>query len=81
MKLIARQKTWLALVLPANIIVWAVPSDVVELIARDRHTLLGRYSRTHFSVNLAVLVFSLVSFYVDWSTGRPVSPTSAGGFR
>ncbi len=69
MKLIARQKIWLAVVILGNLLVWIIPSDVVENIARDRHTLLGRYSREHLYINLGVLVISLVSFYIDWSTG------------
>ena len=70
MKLIARQKIWLAIVIVANLLLWIIPSDVVEQIARDRHTMLGRYSRTHFSWIVGVTVISLVSFYVDWSTGK-----------
>jgi hypothetical protein len=69
MKLIRRQKVWLAIVLITNAVLWAVPSDVVEQIARDRHTMLGRYSRTHFAWNVGVLAFSIVSLYVDWATG------------
>ncbi len=70
MKLVPRQKIWLAIVIATNLALWIIPSDVVEQIARDRPTMLGRYSRTHFSWNLAVVVVSLLSFYVDWSTGQ-----------
>jgi len=70
MRLILRQKIWLAIVITANLALWIVPSDVVEQIARDRHTMLGRYSRTHFSVNVGILLISLISFYIDWSTGE-----------
>lgn len=70
MRLIPRQKFWLALIIVANLTLWIIPSDVVENIARDRHTLLGRYTRTHFSIIVAFFIFSLVSFYVDWSTGE-----------
>lgn len=70
MKLVPRQKIWLAIVIATNLALWIIPSDVVEQIARDRPTMLGRYSRTHFSWNLAILVVSLLSFYVDWSTGQ-----------
>jgi hypothetical protein len=69
-KLIARQKIWLAIVVAANALLWLIPSDVVEQIARDRHTMLGRYSRTQFSWMVAVAILSLVSLYVDWSTGK-----------
>ncbi|MHC4695108.1 MAG: alginate O-acetyltransferase AlgX-related protein [Planctomycetota bacterium] len=70
MKLIPRQKIWLVIVIAMNLALWIIPSDVVEQIARDRHTMLGRYSRTHFSWNVGVLAISLISFYVDWSTGE-----------
>ncbi len=70
MKLIARQKIWLAVVSFTNLCLWVIPSNVVEQIARDRHTLLGRYSRQHFTWIVAVLLISLVSFYIDWSTGE-----------
>jgi len=69
MKLIARQKIWLSIIIVANLLLWIIPSDVVENIARDRHTLLGRYSRGHFSAILGLFLFTVVSFYVDWSTG------------
>ncbi len=70
MKLIPRQKIWLAVIVIANLLLWIVPSDVLENIARDRHTLLGRYSREHVWAMLGLLLFSAVSFYVDWSTGN-----------
>ena len=70
MKLIARQKIWLAVVIVTNLLLWIIPSDVVELIARDRQTLLGRYSREHFTWILAVGLISMVSFYIDWSVGE-----------
>ncbi len=69
MRLIARQKIWLLIVLGVNLALWLIPSDVVEEIARQRQVMLGRYSRTHFAWIVAVAGISLVSFYVDWSTG------------
>jgi len=69
MKILRRQKIWFGIVLAANLALWLVPSDVIEEIARQRHVMLGRYSRTHFAWNMVVLVISLVSFYVDWSSG------------
>ena len=69
MKIIPRQKVWLGIVLAVNLALWLIPSDVVEEIARQRHVMLGRYSRPHFAWNIIVLVVSLVSFYIDWSTG------------
>ena len=70
MKLIARQKIWLVIVIVTNLLLWIIPSDVVEQIARDRQTMLGRYSRTHFYWIVGVGVISIISFYVDWSTGN-----------
>ncbi|UCC30397.1 MAG: hypothetical protein JSU86_19625 [Phycisphaerales bacterium] len=70
MKLIRRQKIWLAVVILVNLALWLIPSDIVEQIARDRHTMLGRYSRQHFTWIIGVAVVSLISFYVDWSTGE-----------
>ena len=67
--MIRRQKVWLAIVVVVNVALWVIPSDVVEEIARQRHVMLGRYSRTHFAWNLAALVMSVVSLYVDRSTG------------
>ncbi len=69
MKLLGRQKIWLGLVIAVNVLLWAVPSNVVEQIARDRQTMLGRYSRTHFGWNVAAAFLSLISFYIDWSRG------------
>ena len=70
MKLIPRQKIWLTIVIVANLALWVIPSDVAELVAKDRQTLLGRYSREHFAWIMFAAVFSVVSLYVDWSTGE-----------
>lgn len=70
MKLLRRQKIWLGVIIAVNLALWLIPSDVVKQIARDRHTMLGRYSRTHFTWIVGMALFSLVSFYVDWSTGE-----------
>jgi len=69
MKMIARQKLWLTIVVVTNLVLWIVPSDVIEQIVRDRPTLLGRYSRTHFYWIIGVAIFSVVTLYIDWSTG------------
>lgn len=52
-----RRVAWLVL-LAVNVALWAIPSDVVELAARDRDVLLGRYSRTHLVWCLAVAALS-----------------------
>ncbi len=69
MTLNRRQKIWLAVIILLNVALWSIPSDVVKQIARDRHTMLGRYSRQHFTWIVGVMLFSVVSFYVDWSKG------------
>lgn len=69
MRLITRQKIWLGIVVLANTALWLIPSDVVEEVARQRHVLLGRFSRTHFAWIVGVGLISMVSLYVDWSTG------------
>ncbi len=70
MKMIARQKLWLTIVVVTNLVLWVMPSDVIEQIVRDRPTLLGRYSRTHFYWIIGVAMFSVVTLYIDWSTGK-----------
>jgi len=70
MKLIARQKIWLTIVVVANLALWAIPSDVAEQIARDRHTMLGRYSRTHFAWIIGVAVISIIGLYIDSAVGE-----------
>lgn len=69
MRLILRQKIWLSIVITVNALLWLIPDDVVANVARDQQTMVGRYSRTHFAWNLGVLAISILSFYVDWSTG------------
>ena len=64
MKLNTGQKVLVLLVVAANVVLWVVPSDVVELIARDRTTLLGRYSRTHFYWNATLLPVSLIVLHI-----------------
>lgn len=59
-----RRYGWVAGALAANAALWVVPSDVVELVARDRDTLLGRYSREHFAWILVTLAASGVLLYV-----------------
>ncbi len=70
MKLIPRQKIWLAIIVVANLTLWIIPSNVVELIARGHDVLLGRYSRQHFTTIFLVALISAISLYIDWSTGE-----------
>ena len=48
MTLARDQRISLGVVGFVNAVLWAIPSNVVEQIARDRQTMMGRYSRTHF---------------------------------
>ncbi|MCZ6817817.1 MAG: GDSL-type esterase/lipase family protein [Planctomycetota bacterium] len=60
-----RQKAFSSFLVVTNAVLWAVPSDVLELIARNDPVLLGRYSRGHLSLLLAMLIVSLVGLYID----------------
>ncbi len=55
-----RCRILLAVVAGVNLALWVIPSDVVTLIARDRHVLLGRYSREHFTWIIGVAVISAI---------------------
>lgn len=70
MKLIPRQKIWLTIVVVTNLLLWLIPSDVVELIARGHQTLLGRYSRQHFTWIVLATFISVITLYIDWSVGE-----------
>jgi hypothetical protein len=63
--MILRQRIYLAAIIVANAVAWAIPDNVLALIAKDQHTLLGRYSRGHFTINLAILLISLIGLYID----------------
>lgn len=60
---LTRQNVLLAVAL-ANALLWIIPSNVVELVARDHHTLLGRYSRTHFAWILGMIPISAITLYI-----------------
>ena len=60
----AQKRLLLMVVLLANLILWVIPSKVVELIARDRHVILGRYSREHFTWILFALIASVIALYI-----------------
>ncbi|RJP39722.1 MAG: hypothetical protein C4547_03415 [Phycisphaerales bacterium] len=53
-----RDRIAILIVLAVNLALWVIPSDVVELVARERVVLLGRYSRTHFGWIIGVLLIS-----------------------
>ncbi len=60
-----RQKIFLAIVVVGNAVAWILPSDVVELVARDKHVLLGRYSRDHFGLLFGLAIISVIGLYID----------------
>ena len=60
----ARKRLLVVVVLVINLILWVVPSNVVELIARNRHVILGRYSREHFTWILISLIASAIALYL-----------------
>lgn len=62
-----------------NAVVWIVPSDVVELVARDRQTLLGRYSREHFAWIIALIPITAVAIFLHLSPNNAVKKKKAFG--
>lgn len=70
MKLILRQKCWLALMAAVNLLLWVIPSNVIELIARDpqRADTIGGIERARLSG------VPKAERGADSSTPRPISP-------
>ena len=58
------QRALIALIVVGNAALWAVPSSVVKLVARERDVLLGRYSVERMTLMLALLVVSAVIFFL-----------------
>ena len=65
-----RTKIVLSVLALLNAACWIIPSDVVSLIVRNRHVLLGRYSREHMTLNLVVLVITLIAVYLETPNPR-----------
>lgn len=65
-----RRRAALIILLLATVILWIIPGPVVEQIANDRHTMLGRYSRTQFSWIIGLTIISLVGIYIDRASGE-----------
>jgi len=76
-KITAGQRLFVLAVLAVNAAVWIVPSDVVELVARDRQTLLGRYSREHFAWIIALVPISAAAVYLHLSPSNAVKKRKA----
>jgi hypothetical protein len=53
------RKLALLALLIAQAVLWIVPSNVLKLVAREQHVLLGRYSRTHFGWIIGVAVVTM----------------------
>ncbi len=70
-------KIFVAAVIAINIVVLAIPSDVAELVARDRQTLLGRYSREHFTWIVGLFFISIPAIYVHLSPNAQVKKVKA----
>ncbi len=61
MKSFLSRKNVILFIFFGNLLLWIFPSDVVELIARDRHTLLGRYSVEKMTLQIFVLLGSVIT--------------------
>lgn len=66
------QLIFVIVVLLINVVLWIIPSDIVEQVARDRQTLLGRYSRRHFTWILAVFAVSTILIHLHLSPTKAV---------
>ncbi len=62
----------LAGVIIGNTIAWAIPSNVVKLVAREQHILLGRYSRAQFCWLVVAGVLSLILLFLHFSPSAAV---------
>lgn len=62
-----RMVAWLILL--GNAVLWAIPSNIVKLVATDRDTLLGWYSLEKLSGQLFLLAISLPVVYVLRASG------------
>jgi len=59
----ARQAA-IALIVIANLLLWAIPSNVVEMVARQRHVLLGRYTVDRLVLLLCLLPVSALALFL-----------------
>ncbi len=50
-----------------NVVLWIIPSDIAESVARNRHILLGRYSRRHMTWLLCLLPVSAIAIHIHLS--------------
>ncbi|HVP11917.1 MAG TPA: hypothetical protein VMV94_12115 [Phycisphaerae bacterium] len=68
--MVLRQKVILISAVVINLVAWSIPDNVVALVAKDQQTLLGRYSRGHFAVNISILVLTAAMLYIDQARSR-----------
>ena len=54
-------------VLIGNAIAWAIPGNVIKMIAREQPIVLGRYSRAHFCWLVFALVLSAIAVFIRWA--------------
>ena len=66
------QLIFVVVILLINLVLWVIPGDIVEQVARDRQTLLGRYSRRHFTWILAVFAVSAILIRLHLSPTKAV---------
>ena len=67
MRLTRGQIVFIVVVVLVNVILWIIPSDVVESVARNRHILLGRYSRRHMTWLLCLAPISAIAIHLHLS--------------
>lgn len=71
-RLLETPQAFALVVLIGNAIAWAIPSNVIKLIAREQPVLLGRYSRAHFSWLVFALIVSTVAVFIRWAPSATV---------
>ena len=72
MKLTRGQIIFVVVVVLINVVLWIVPSDVVESVARNRHILLGRYSRRHMTWLLCLIPTSAIAVWLHLAPSAAV---------
>ncbi len=61
-------------ILACNIVLWLLPSNVLELVARGRHVLLGRYSIERLTSLIGLLAVSVGAVYLLLADGENRKP-------
>ncbi len=58
------RKIVIALLIFTNALLWLIPSNVVQLISRNRHILLGRYSVERMSLLVVLIPITIFAIYI-----------------